>query len=42
MYGSGLRLIPETEVKDVDFSYDQILVRFGKGVKDRVTVLHGS
>ena len=26
-------------VKDVDFSYDQITVRDGKGAKDRATVL---
>jgi integron integrase len=29
-------------VKDVDFSYDQILVRDGKGAKDRVTMLPAS
>jgi integron integrase len=29
-------------VKDVDFDYRQILVRDGKGAKDRVTVLPGS
>jgi integron integrase len=29
-------------VKDVDFSYDQITVRDGKGAKDRVTMLPAS
>ena len=29
-------------VKDVDFSYDQLLVRDGKGAKDRVTMLPAS
>jgi integron integrase len=41
LYGSGLR-ISETirmRVKDVDFEYNQILVRDGKGRKDRLTVL---
>jgi integron integrase len=41
MYGLGLRLMESLRlrVKDIDFSYNQILVRFGKGAKDRVTVL---
>jgi len=41
MYGSGLRVIEclRLRVKDVDLSYRQILVRDGKGEKDRVTVL---
>jgi len=41
MYGAGLRLMEalRLRVKDVDFSCDQILVRDGKGQKDRVTVL---
>jgi integron integrase len=41
LYGSGLRLMEclRLPVKDVDFAYDQILVRDGKGGKDRVTVL---
>lgn len=44
MYGSGLRVIEclRLRVKDVDLSYRQILVRDGKGEKDRVTVLPGS
>jgi len=41
MYGSGLRLMEclRLRVKDVDFSYNQVLVRSGKGDKDRVTPL---
>ena len=41
MYGSGLRLMEclRLRVKDVDFGGDQIVVRDGKGSKDRVTVL---
>ena len=41
LYGSGLRLMEclRLRVKDVDFGYTQIVVRDGKGLKDRVTVL---
>lgn len=41
LYGSGLRLMEciRLRVKDVDFSYKQIIVRDGKGAKDRVTLL---
>lgn len=41
LYGSGLRLLEclRLRVKDVDFQYRQIIVRDGKGEKDRVTVL---
>jgi integron integrase len=41
LYGAGLRLREclKLRVKDVDFGYRQILVRDGKGAKDRVTVL---
>lgn len=41
MYGSGLRLMEtlRLRVKDVDFEYSQIVVRDGKGAKDRVTML---
>ena len=41
LYGSGLRLMEclRLRVKDVDFAYRQILVRDGKGGKDRVTML---
>jgi integrase len=44
LYGAGLRLREclKLRVKDVDFSYRQILVRDGKGAKDRVTMLPGS
>lgn len=41
MYGSGLRLMEccRLRVKDIDFARREILVRDGKGRKDRVTVL---
>src|SRR5882672_2207218 len=41
MYGSGLRLIEllRLRVKDVDLARQQVIVRGGKGDKDRVTVL---
>jgi integron integrase len=41
LYGAGLRLMECTNlrVKDVDFSTNQILIRDGKGFKDRVTML---
>jgi integron integrase len=41
LYGSGLRLMEclRLRVKDVDFGYRQIVVRDGKGAKDRVTIL---
>jgi integron integrase len=41
LYGSGLRISEaiRMRVKDVDFEYNQILVRNGKGRKDRLTVL---
>jgi len=41
LYGAGLRLMEcvRLRVKDIDFSNNQILVRGGKGDKDRVTVL---
>ena len=41
LYGAGLRLMEclRLRVKDVDFGYRQILVRDGKGKRDRVTVL---
>ncbi len=41
LYGSGLRLMEcvRLRVKDVDFGYTQIVVRNGKGGKDRVTML---
>ena len=41
LYGAGLRLMECVRlcVKDVDYEYRQILVRDGKGQKDRVTML---
>lgn len=41
LYGSGLRLMEcvRLRVKDIDFARAQIVVRDGKGGKDRVTVL---
>jgi integron integrase len=44
LYGSGLRLMEcvRLRVKDVDFGQHQIIVRSGKGQKDRVTLLPDS
>ena len=44
LYGSGLRLMEclRLRVKDVDFEYNQVVVRDGKGQKDRVTMLPAS
>jgi integron integrase len=44
LYGAGLRLMEcmRLRVKDADFSSNQIVVRSGKGNKDRVTMLPGS
>ena len=41
LYGSGLRLMEclRLRVKDLDFSLQQIVVRDGKGNKDRITML---
>ena len=41
MYGSGLRLMEtlRLRLKDIDFNRHMILVREGKGNKDRVTIL---
>jgi integron integrase len=41
MYGSGIRLMEcvRLRVKDIDFARHQIMVRDGKGQKDRVTML---
>lgn len=41
LYGTGMRLMEvlRLRVKDVDFARNEILVRDGKGMKDRVTVL---
>ena len=44
LYGSGLRLMEalRLRVKDIDFEYSQLVVRDGKGQKDRVTILPDS
>ncbi len=44
LYGTGMRLTEalRLRVKDVDFAYGQILIRDGKGAKDRVTMLPAS
>ena len=44
LYGAGLRLLEcaHLRVKDVDFATNQIIVRSGKGAKDRVTMLPGA
>ncbi|AFY79212.1 integron integrase [Pleurocapsa sp. PCC 7327] len=41
LYGSGLRLTEclNLRVKDIDFGYQQIVIRDGKGHKDRITTL---
>ena len=43
LYDSGLRLLEclRLRVKDIDFGYGRIVVRDGKGAKDRVTMLPG-
>jgi integron integrase len=44
LYGSGLRLMEACtlRVKDVDFDRGEIVVRHGKGGRDRLTMLPGS
>lgn len=44
LYGTGMRLMEccRLRVKDIDFERREILVRDGKGAKDRVTVLPDS
>ena len=43
LYGSGLRLLECLKLRvkdiDIDFNYNQIIVRDGKGEKDRITIL---
>ena len=41
LYGAGLRLMAclRLRVKDLDFAYNPIVVRDGKGQQDRVTML---
>ena len=43
-YGAGLRIseLVRLRIKDVDFENKQVIVRSGKGDKDRVTLLPGS
>jgi integron integrase len=43
LYGSGLRLLEalQLRVKDIDLARSEVLVREGKGRRDRVTVLPG-
>jgi len=44
MYGTGLRLMEclELRIQDIDFSQNEILIRNGKGAKDRSTMLPDS
>lgn len=44
LYGAGLRLIEclRLRVKDIEFSRNEIVVREGKGSKDRMTMLPGA
>jgi integron integrase len=44
LYGAGLRLLEcaRLRIKDVDFASNQIVVRDGKGFKNRVTMLPGA
>ena len=44
LYGAGLRLLEccQLRVQDVDFGANQIVIRSGKGDKDRVTMLPGT
>jgi len=44
LYGGGLRLNEalQLRIKDIDFDYQQIIVRDGKGEKDRHTILPAS
>jgi integrase len=44
LYGAGLRLLEgaQLRIKDVDFQASQILIRGGKGAKDRMTMLPAS
>lgn len=44
LYGAGMRLLEclRLRVKDIDLEYEQVIIRDGKGFKDRVTVLPSS
>lgn len=41
LYGTGMRLTEclRLRIKDIDFDYNQIVIRDGKGKKDRITML---
>ena len=41
LYGSGMRLMEAVRlrIKDIDFGYNQITIRDGKGMRERVTIL---
>lgn len=41
LYGSGMRLMEclRLRIQDIDFGYKQIVIRNGKGKKDRITML---
>jgi integron integrase len=41
LYGTGMRIMEgmRLRVKDIDFSRNEILIRDGKGLKDRITML---
>ena len=41
LYGTGMRQMEclRLRVKDIDFHYHQIIIRSGKGNKDRITIL---
>ena len=41
LYGSGMRLMEyvRLRVKDIDFSNNRVIVRDGKGEKDRIAIL---
>jgi len=44
LYGAGLRLSEylRLRVKDIDFTYNQLVIRGSKGDADRVTMLPSS
>ena len=44
LYGTGMRLLEclRLRVKDIDFGLNQVIIREGKGAKDRLTVLPSS
>ena len=44
LYGTGMRLMEclRLRVQDLDFARNQIVIRQGKGAKDRLTILPGS